>query len=848
MMLVAAISMLSMLGVLIVVLLDSTVQKSTWTQEQQRDTQVDNVAETAIALAAERIWSGFERAYGEDGMQPWNFRSYLDSLGLEDQSSYTLPQGEDFLADAGLSRDAEGNYPLAGGYVLSLEVLRLDEWDGSQLTISASASLSSDPQVGEGKRTVAMQEVFTIGRPEWEGLDFALLANNVNCILCHAEIDDAQRFYNRDPLARGTFDRVRVGSLESFHVRENPESKIAGTLYLGGDALREDGSRITDWGSFSLKSAAFDGQAKLIEDLVGQLTSTDLTPADTSTPRPLANLYLDYLNPGPGGQVDGELPDYFPSPFPDNGGFDPVTGDATPELGDNRVLDSNEFMAAAGAATGSISGGTVAVVPPGSRLDSLSDYDSALLSGTNTLSNLTHGNVVLHGTALNPIVIDGPIAVDGDVVLSGYVKGRGSIMASGNVFIPSDVQFLDGTDGSGARTYGTASDGTVNALGIASGGNITVGDPTHPALGVGPAVDGTPDTPFNFIMDELAIFNRGEWMKTQAELPGKAVYTMTGTRTVSVRITPTREELQWVDRDIYDWVPTGNTITEDVYGWVQTGTRTVDVYRTIHHPADPPAPYGSPWTERVWDGTREEPVYEWQVTGSRTRPEYIYDYIRTDRVQELVTVPDGDPYYEDQEREVWEWVTPMHPNPFYEGADYIARYYAMDEGTPVPIFNRKGYFDPDQAVWHSAERPENWTNGRLSLADPSDPADPYLFDSSGKPIAVISTVTPVGDWLSDKALADLVDRELGKRNDQEPVAIDATLYSGNSLFGIIPARGQDGVNGSLRVNGSLVAADIGLLAPNGIQVNYDSRNKDLLDLSDDRSLSMRRVLWAPAAP
>ncbi len=848
MMLAAAVSMLAMLGVLLVVLLDGTVQKSAWTEEQNRDSQVDNIAETAIALAAERIWSSFEREYGADGMQPWNFRTHLDSLGILDQSSAANPVAADFLASVGISQDAQGDYPLAGGFVLALQVTRIDAWDGSQLTVAATASLTANPEVGLGKKTVSMREVFSVGRPEWDGLDFALLANNVNCILCHAEIDDAQRYYNQNPLARGSFDRVRVGSLESFHVRENPDSKIAGTLYLGGDALREDGSRIEQWGSFSLKSAAFDGQAKLLEDAFGQLTTVDLSPADESQPQALENLYLDYLNPGPLGQVDGELPDYFPSPFPDNGGFDPITGTATPELGDNRILDANEFHAAAGSATGSLSGGRVAVVPHGDKLHDLSDLDSALLGGPDALANLTSGNVVLHGTELNPILIDGPIAIDGDVVLSGVIKGRGSILASGNVFIPGDVRFADGTDGSGARTYGTATDGTLNALGIASGGNITVGDPTHPALGVGPAVDGTPDTPFNFIMDELAIFNRGEWMKTQAELPGKRVYTQTGTRTVRVQIQPTREEQQWVDRDIYEWVPTGNTITEDVYGWVQTGTRTEDVYQTIHHPADPPAPYGSPWTERVWTGTREVPVHEWRVTGTRTRPELVYDYIRTDRVQEWVTVPDGDPYYEDQEEEIWEWVTPMHPNPFYEGSDYIARYYAMDEGTPAPIFNRKGYFDPSQEVWHSDERAENWTNGRLSLADPSDPTDPYLFNSSGQPIAVISTVTPKGDWLSNQALADLVDRELHGRPAGTPVEIDATLYSGNSLFGIIPARGQAGVDGRMLVNGALVAADIGLLAPKGIQINYDSRNKDLLDLSDDRSLTMRRLLWAPGAP
>ena len=43
-----------------------------------------------------------------------------------------------------------------------------------------------------------------------------------------------------------------------------------------------------------------------------------------------------------------------------------------------------------------------------------------------------------------------------------------------------------------------------------------------------------------------------------------------------------------------------------------------------------------------------------------------------------------------------------------------------------------------------------------------------------------------------------------------------------------------------------MAPDIGVLAPKGIQINFDQRSRELLQVSDDRRLTMRRSLWAPA--
>ena len=52
----------------------------------------------------------------------------------------------------------------------------------------------------------------------------------------------------------------------------------------------------------------------------------------------------------------------------------------------------------------------------------------------------------------------------------------------------------------------------------------------------------------------------------------------------------------------------------------------------------------------------------------------------------------------------------------------------------------------------------------------------------------------------------------------------------------------------MTVNGGIVAADIGLLAPNKIQIRYDARPKDLLNITSETSIRLRRLLRAPVAP
>jgi hypothetical protein len=96
-------------------------------------------------------------------------------------------------------------------------------------------------------------------------------------------------------------------------------------------------------------------------------------------------------------------------------------------------------------------------------------------------------------------------------------------VARGNVYVPGNLTYKDAVD-NGVRDFGKAADGTENNLGIAAGGNILVGDYLTPkggsltstaSLMTGNSADG-----FGFVLSEISIFNRREWQKTQATLPG----------------------------------------------------------------------------------------------------------------------------------------------------------------------------------------------------------------------------------------------------------------------------------------------------------------------------------------
>jgi hypothetical protein len=182
------------------------------------------------------------------------------------------------------------------------------------------------------------------------------------------------------------------------------------------------------------------------------------------------------------------------------------------------VVDDNEYAAAAQTATGRASG-------LGFTVAQGSSFGGSSLSTSNpvTVNGSADGNLILTGTAQNPIRLDGKIVVNGDVIIQGVVQGMGSIFARGNIYVTGDLTYNDATV-NGVRQFGVAKDGTRNGLGLAAGGNILVGDYLTPKGGSisNPASfqTGQPANGFGFTLSQITIFNRREWQKTQPTLPG----------------------------------------------------------------------------------------------------------------------------------------------------------------------------------------------------------------------------------------------------------------------------------------------------------------------------------------
>ncbi len=188
-------------------------------------------------------------------------------------------------------------------------------------------------------------------------------------------------------------------------------------------------------------------------------------------------------------------------------------------------------------------------------------------------------------------------------------------------------------------------------------------------------------------------------------------------------------------------------------------------------------------------------------------------------------------------------------NPLYEGPDYLPRYYSFGEGGTVPIFNQGIHFDGSSASWVGRELPGAWGSTYLTEANPGDATDPVLYAPDGTPRAVISSLTASAGWMTPQMLEQELEAILAARDSSKSLRIDATLYSSNSIFGIIPTEARaPGTNGRMVVNGGIVAADIGLLSPTSIEINFDSRGKALLNLTSESELTIRRQLHMPARP
>lgn len=527
-------TLIAMLGLS---MLAATLTGSRVVNYQGDEHRLTSAVESVAAVTTERIWSTYVDLEGGAPGSIESFRAYLDAQGIPDSGPGgppTADEGVELVAFAGIPGADVGNPEFDDVNIDALRIVRRDVGDSTQLYVTVSASTNRGQGIINPVLNRAIQVAYTVEPSDFEGFQYGILANNVNCIFCHTVVESTDSYFNTDPERFGTFPRVKVGALESLMIRNSPDGRpqindwdadsyIAGSLYLRGSLTDQDGLPITaGWNDLSFQSFHFDEDGLLSQDAFGNLLPEPYSPAG-DPPQAGENLYLDYPT-NYSDMPDGDLPTAFPPPIPDDGGIDPVTGLPDPDAAGNRRVDPSEFYAASQTAEGSVIAGIINVTDPSFVIDTVPEYAAALMTGNQpSLPSTTAGNVVLSGTLDNPIVIDGTVAIDGDVVINGYVKGTGTIIASGNIYVPTDLQYLDGTR-NGQRTFGIAQDGTKNALGLAAGGNIMLGDYLKPSIFTAPGkyeiVTGDASGDFNFALAELSLFNRKEWAKTQPQLPG----------------------------------------------------------------------------------------------------------------------------------------------------------------------------------------------------------------------------------------------------------------------------------------------------------------------------------------
>jgi len=457
-------------------------------------------SQAGIDLALKRLWDDYLETSGNTTRNWASYRYYLDNnLGIPinedlnfngtkdvDETGNgngifeTYPSGYDQRGWALFSqpivlRDPNNNQEIA--QIESVHIARYDEWSRSFLTITSTARRN-----GIAKTAV---QVVNIGGRTSPHTEFSVLANNISCILCHAEFQSLDLFRNSDPANYNTFDRIKVASLESMLVRPTEaDSRTAGTLYTRGRVYKPDGTQFSasDLQNSTLKSYRINSNnGKIVQDASGNMIIANLQNAGTTPNGDLvqfSNLYMNYPT-DERAQTDGLVPNNFPAPYPDDNNnrmVDDEEFEVVLNTANGRVRFDNTIVEGEAPPPGQITSGVAYGVPRGSvyiPTDINNPLPTASNSAINSLSTTGtyDGNLILIGTEQDPIQIERTVAVNGDLVIAGKVKGEGQLLVRGNVYVVGDVTYADAPG-----EFGKAEDGTTNAFALVAGGSIMMGD------------------------------------------------------------------------------------------------------------------------------------------------------------------------------------------------------------------------------------------------------------------------------------------------------------------------------------------------------------------------------------
>jgi len=715
-----------------------------------RQAELDEAAKAGLEMGIERFWNGFHAQLPVDeDPSVQNYWIYLDTILADNPTGASDPV------------EVPGpTYPISlskgNADIQTVTVDRVDDTAGSTLTFRSVAE-------SNGYRRAATRNV-RVGGELFSGFEFAVLANNINCILCHANFKNALLEWNNDPATRpfgdsdgngqedwidnlNSFDRIKIASLESLLIRPSgADSTAAGTMFTGGRLYDDDGNELTGLADTTFKGFDFSNghEDDTFNGLLGQDGSGNMSTADLVQAGMIDGELEQWANLYMGDQIDGLVPDSFPAPYQDDGG-----GGSSPEALDvgNRWVDDSEFNRVMSETTGSLSGGVMYGVEDGNV------YGGSSLPTSGNMSSIDgsySGNLILVGTEDNPIILDGEVAINGDLVVTGVVQGRGALKARNNVYVMGDVTYDDnatlGPDGKPfGVNYGPGGAETENLLGMIAGGSILMGD-------------------YLTIRGKNKTSNTSKYPKKQYSIESR------------------------VENQTGNW--DGQTMH---YGYFDPGVVDAGEYQ-----ADMLMPDG---TTIPRDG---------QQFSFTTSELMLFNELELQKTLEKNMA----------------------------GDDYTARLYGLRESQPGNLYIY------DYGDEHAVRYDEGGNGERVKLlADWVDGLTTGNSEYSNAEIDMLKTIiddatthymSPNGNWISEDTLRQAWWDDEQSRSSEQPFQFDGLLYSNNAIFSIAKSNGRHGSNmhGKMVLKGGIVAPDLGMLIPGGLELLYDERVKDLYNLQD----------------
>ncbi|MCX5757947.1 MAG: hypothetical protein NTU83_05480 [Candidatus Hydrogenedentes bacterium] len=794
--LLALMSVIMIAGAVVVIMV-SVQNSSRFTDRANNDVVLDEACKAAIDIGIQRVWNAYVVGNGNTTGNLASYKVFINNIVLDNEVLNGVQR--DYNGDGVVTLNAPVNLYSAnntrtlqnGAVITGLQLSRCDDTTSVMLALTATVQVTTGPTP---QTKTATQTVKIAGAP-FAGFQYAILANNINCILCHADFRNMD-MYKKDATGAivmktnaekpyGTCDRIKVASLESLMIRPNEaDSRTAGSLYTRGSVFDSSSNLLS---ASAINSAFSTGKfgAYTFSNTNGKVTQNSSTGAMTTAaltnaavtngcPAQFANLYLNYPTDN-AKMTDGPLPQTFPPPFPDDNG--------------NRKCDTAEFLPIKNTATGAITGGIAVGVASngtysGTTLPTSTDSSTMTQLATGKYS----GNLILVGTAANPITINDKVAVDGDVVIKGVIKGSGSLQVSGNVYVMGDVTYADAPG-----QFGQAADGTQNAFALAAGGNVMMGDYTtrramnnYVATKSGTKYIDTVDT--------------GVW---QGQFTQVDATTATATMS-SGKTTP----VGYMDANVVDpgVVPTGaGTVTS-------TSTYTSGGY-----------------THTV----KAQPESQTSFTSS--------ELMLFNRMEHKKWAPPGNADYD---------ASCYIPN-------YTPRYYKLNDSAGVYEYRVTSSTDSN-LVEHTVNYASPGvtaltTNAGDAYFMGTNAAVLSLAPKNGW----ISQSTMRQIWYDDEAARRAAPTVVNGSIKYSPFRFDGLLYTNNSIFGVVRSNGRHGseMYGKLWVRGGIVCADMGLLSTDndhtsssdsyygGVQVYYDKRVTAFLNIADPTQVTFARSVY-----